>query len=236
GYYRRARFIHEAAQRIMDEFNGKFPMHFDDILSLKGIGKSTAGAISSFCYRTPTPVLDGNVKRVLSSWQNQVLSDKALWSLAQSYIEQSQTPDIWNQAMMELGASLCGAKKRDCAACPVNSTCQSAFTEPVKKASNIKIKSVHWQVQMFHDENNRIWLTQRPKHGIWAGLWTPPIIELDEKPSHKPEHIHVLTHRRLHRYISPEQGTPTGNGKWFTSWEGLAVPTGIHRLFEQRTT
>ena len=234
GYYRRARFIHEAAQQIMANFNGIFPTDFDDILSLKGIGRSTAGAISSFCFQTHTPVLDGNVKRVLSSWENQVLSDKQLWHVAQSWIDKTNSPDLWNQAMMELGATLCGAKKRACALCPMQKVCQSAFQEPVKKPSSIKVKDVYWQVLLFQNKHNHMWLEQRPKHGIWAGLWAPPIVELAQKPETKPDYIHQLTHRRLHLYISNEHNKPTGKGQWFKSWEGLAVPTGIHKLFEQK--
>jgi len=233
GYYRRARFIHEAAQQIMQTFNGQFPTKFEDILSLKGIGKSTAGAISSFCFGAYTPVLDGNVKRVLSTWQNKDLNEKELWHLAQDYIEQSETPDLWNQAMMELGATLCQARKRDCATCPMTATCQSAFTEPAKKVSTIKVKDVYWQVFVHQHKQYGIWLEQRPQNGIWAGLWTPPIIELDTKPKHKPNLIHQLTHRRIHLYLKDEQSKPIGSGQWFTSWEGLAVPTGIQRLFEQ---
>jgi len=235
GYYRRARFIHEAAQQIVTRFNGVFPTDFDDIVSLKGIGRSTAGAISSFCFNTYTPVLDGNVKRVLSAWENKTLNEKELWQLAQGYIEYSKKPDLWNQAMMELGATLCQARKRTCKTCPITSTCQSAFTEPLKKTSSIKVKDVYWQVSVHQHKQHGIWLEQRPKNGIWSGLWTPPIIELGTKPKHKPNLVHQLTHRRIHLYLKDEQSTPVGNGQWFTSWEGLAVPTGIHRLFEQRS-
>jgi len=235
GYYRRARFIHEAAQHITAQFNGQFPCDFKDILSLKGIGKSTAGAISSFCFNTYTPVLDGNVKRVLSAWKNKDLNEKELWQFAQNYIEHSKKAGLWNQAMMELGATLCQARKRVCDKCPMTSTCQSAFTEPPKKVSTLTVKDVYWQVSVHQHEQHGIWLEQRPQNGIWSGLWTPPIIELDTKPKHQPNLVHQLSHRRIHLYLKDEQSTPIGNGKWFTSWEGLAVPTGIHRLFEQRS-
>lgn len=235
GYYRRARFIHEAAQNIVENFNGQFPRDFKGILSLKGIGQSTAGAISSFCFQTHTPVLDGNVKRVLSSWKNKILTDKELWVIAQHWIDKTDKPDHWNQAMMELGASHCGAKKRECAACPIQKNCLSAFTEAPKKVSTIKVKHVFWQVHLFQHDKHGIWLEQRPQNGIWAGLWTPPIVELDTKPKHKPNLIHQLTHRRIHLYLKDEKTKPHGSGQWFKSWEGLAVPTGIHRLFEQRS-
>ena len=234
GYYRRARFIHESSQYIAQSFDGKFPHKFEDILSLKGIGQSTAGAISSFCFQTHTPVLDGNIKRVLSSWENKVLTDKELWNIAQGWIDKTDKPDLWNQAMMELGATLCGAKKRTCELCPVSKHCASAFTEPPKKASTIKVLDVHWQVHVHQHQQQGIWLTQRPKQGIWAGLWTPPIVELEEKPETKPDYIHQLTHRRVHLYLKDQQEQPAGSGQWFKSWEGLAVPTGIHKLFKQR--
>ena len=234
GYYRRARFIHEAAIHIVQHFDGQFPHTFEDILSLKGIGQSTAGAISSFCFKTHTPVLDGNVKRVLSSWENKAFTDKELWGIAQAWIDKTDKPDLWNQAMMELGATLCGAKKRACAACPIQQICLSAFTAPPKKVSGIKVKNVHWQVELFQHDDFGIWLEQRPNTGIWAGLWTPPIQELNTKPTQQPDYIHQLTHRKVHLYLETKQEQPQGNGQWFKSWEGLAVPTGIHRLFEQR--
>ncbi|MDQ7059178.1 MAG: NUDIX domain-containing protein [Ghiorsea sp.] len=93
---------------------------------------------------------------------------------------------------------------------------------------------MHWQVHVHQHQQQGIWLTQRPKQGIWAGLWTPPIVELEDKPEAKPDYIHQLTHRRIHLYLKGQQGQPAGSGQWFKSWEGLAVPTGIHKLFEQK--
>ena len=210
GYYRRARFIHEAANQIVTQHQGTFPTNFEDILNLKGIGRSTAGAISSFCFNTHTPVLDGNVKRVLSSWMNQSHTDKELWDVAQTWINKTSTPDIWNQAMMELGATLCQAKKRRCELCPVSTGCKSAFTTPIKKASTIKVKNVYWQVDVFQNAQHGIWLAQRPKHGIWAGLWTPPITVLETKPDSKPDLVHQLTHRKIHLYLNPQDSKPKG--------------------------
>ena len=233
GYYRRARFIHEAAQHIMQNFDGVFPTKFEDILSLKGVGRSTAGAIASFCFQAHTPVLDGNVKRVLSSWENKVLTDKELWLIAQDWIDQTDKPDLWNQAMMELGATLCGAKKRDCAACPVRQHCLSAFTEPPQKAPAARGRHVHWQVYIYRHPQRGIWLEQRPQNGIWAGLWTPPIRELDTAPNKKPAHIHRLTHRTIHLYVKIGTAPPQGNGQWFASWDTPAIPTGIHRLLSK---
>jgi A/G-specific adenine glycosylase len=236
GYYRRARFIHRSAQLIIDDMSGSFPPAFDDIISLPGIGRSTAGAISSFCFNTATPVLDGNVKRVLKRWHGKPLAtDRDLWILAQQAIDLSNNPASWNQAMMELGATLCGFKSASCGACPVSSHCESAFqADSIKTASKrVAVHDVHWQVELHICPEKGIWLTQRPDSGIWAGLWTPPITALDQAPDDVPCHVHLLTHRRLHLYGRASSASPTHTGRWVNSVSELAVPTGIHRLLKK---
>ncbi len=236
GYYRRARFIHQAAQRIVSEHAGTFPSAFDAILALPGIGRSTAGAISSFCFATATPVLDGNVKRVLKRWHGKPdASDKQLWLLAQQAIDASGEPVIWNQAMMELGATLCSARSADCDQCPVNEGCESAYriAYAAESGKRVKVRNIHWQVHLHTCPQKGIWLMRRPDAGIWAGLWTPPIIELDHAPDSTPTHIHQLTHRRIHLYPLMSDQTPQGEGRWVQSIEGYALPTGIHRLLEK---
>ncbi|OIO72537.1 MAG: A/G-specific adenine glycosylase [Zetaproteobacteria bacterium CG1_02_53_45] len=236
GYYRRARFIHRAAQLIVADCAGRFPQSFDGMMQLPGIGRSTAGAISSFCFNTATPVLDGNVKRVLKRWVAQPeATDKALWLLAQQAIETSGEPATWNQAMMELGATACSARSADCSACPVNAFCASAFQ--VDTASELRkqtpVLNVYWQVELFTCPERGIWLSRRPDTGIWAGLWTPPITELGCQPDAEPAHVHLLTHRRLHLYPVESAQEPAGEGRWVRSIEGYALPTGIHRLLDK---
>lgn len=235
GYYRRARFIHRAATLMVENHGGIFPQCFDQIMALPGIGRSTAGAIASFSFSEATPVLDGNVKRVLKRWHNDPdANDKQLWAWAQHAIDESGNPADWNQAMMELGATHCSPRTPDCTACPVSSYCQSAFDVCEASASKpVTVKNVYWQVEL-HTGERGIWLTQRPDNGIWAGLWTPPIIELDSAPKAKPCHIHTLTHRRLHLYGHTPNSSPIGNGQWFASLKNIALPTGIHRLLEKR--
>ena len=236
GYYRRARFIHQSAQLINDDMDGSFPTAFDDILSFPGIGRSTAGAISSFCYNTSTPVLDGNVKRVLKRWFAQAhATDKQLWQMAQQHIEASESPAIWNQAMMELGATVCGPKSASCRACPVSTHCESAFRTDsiITTSKRVPVHNVYWQVELHTCPEKGIWLTQRPDSGIWAGLWTPPITELDREPVKTPCHVHLLTHRRLHLYGRPSSDSPDIEGRWVNDVSELALPTGIHRLLEK---
>lgn len=237
GYYRRARLLHASAQTVATEFNGSFPTEFNDILALSGIGRSTAGAISSFCFGTSTPVLDGNVKRALKRWHgNNDLSDKQLWQLAQQHIDHADDPAAWNQAMMELGATCCTPRNPGCTDCPVQSPCASAFqvsdTKPASK--RIPVKDVHWQVHLHTDPERGIWLQQRPDSGIWAGLWSPPITELAEAPDLSPCHVHLLTHRRLHLYGSCNESLPTGDGCWISDTNSVALPTGIRCLLEKQ--
>ncbi|MDQ6954772.1 MAG: A/G-specific adenine glycosylase [Mariprofundaceae bacterium] len=240
GYYRRARFIHAASQQIMNKYHGVFPKQFEGILSLPGIGPSTAGAIASFCFAMNTPVLDGNVKRVLKRWHNQAeIGDKQLWALAQAAIDISKKPALWNQAMMELGATLCQSHSAQCTACPVSTTCKAAFLTLNKNISNKKkvvIKDLFWQINLHIHPEKGIWLQQRPEDGIWPGLWTPPIIELSHQPKKIPCHTHRLTHRRIHLYAKKCHSSPPSEGRWVQQLSQLALPTGIHRaLAKQRT-
>jgi A/G-specific adenine glycosylase len=232
GYYRRARFIHQTARKIVSEHGGIFPEPFDAIMALPGIGRSTAGAIASFSFGQPTPILDGNVKRVLKRWYgNPEATDKQLWTRAQKVIDASGNPADWNQSMMELGAIICLPRSPDCMHCPVNRNCTSAF-QPVESGATKKIavKHVHWQVALHTCPVKGIWLTQRPDSGIWASLWAPPIIELASPPETPPCHIHMLTHRRLHLYGDRSDSSPAGDGQWFLNFDSIALPTGIHRL------
>jgi len=236
GYYRRARFIHSAAQRIVTEHHGHFPESFDGILSLPGIGRSTAGAIASFCFGARTPVLDGNVKRVLKRWHSTAdASENQLWCRAQHALDASGDAATWNQAMMELGATVCSPNTPDCTSCPVSAHCVSAFdTVETKRAGRaVKVMDVHWHVALHLHPEKGIWLTRRPAPGIWAELWTPPITELDEPPAQEPTHVHLLTHRRLHLYGEAVTTEPSGNGQWVSDISKLALPTGIHRLLEK---
>ncbi len=236
GYYRRARFLHAAARRIMAECHGIFPRSFADILALPGIGRSTAGAIASICFGAHTPVLDGNVKRVLLRWHGRPgASGKELWQWAQAAIDQADNPGNWNQAMMELGATICTAKQPNCHACPVAEDCTSAFCadRTTGKASPPKVHDLFWHVMLHLCPSRGIWLTRRPTAGIWGGLWTPPIRELAAPPGRAADHIHLLTHRRLHLYGHICTALPTGPGLWASSLGQVAVPTGMRRLLER---
>jgi len=184
GYYRRARFLHEGAQMIMQEMGGHFPSDFDIMMKIPGIGRSTAGAIAAFSFNQKKAILDGNVKRVLAryflinQWTGLPKIEKKLWGDAESLLPHKNIA-IYTQALMDLGATVCN-KKPLCDACPLNKTCLAfqrnkvhlvPVPRPLKK---IPTESTHMVLIKHHDE---VLLIKRPQGGIWGGLWSLPQYE-----------------------------------------------------------
>jgi A/G-specific adenine glycosylase len=129
GYYARARHLHAAAQRIVKDHDGRFPRRIEDLRTLPGIGRYTAGAVVSFAYGQAAPVLDTNVRRILTRVfvarrpPARGALDRRLWALAEAIVP---AEDAWafNQALMDLGALICRARHPDCPACPVRPVCR----------------------------------------------------------------------------------------------------------------
>lgn len=184
GYYRRARFLHEGAQMIMQEMGGHFPSDFDIMMKIPGIGRSTAGAIAAFSFNQKKAILDGNVKRVLAryflinQWTGLLKIEKKLWGDAESLLPHKNIA-IYTQALMDLGATVCN-KKPLCDRCPLNKTCLAfqrnkvhlvPVPRPLKK---IPTESTHMVLIKHHDE---VLLIKRPQGGIWGGLWSLPQYE-----------------------------------------------------------
>lgn len=236
GYYSRARNLHNAAQIIMDEFNGVFPEDFDDILSLPGIGRSTAAAISTFALGVSQPILDGNVKRVfarhflIEGWTGTPIIQKHLWSIAERENPASDAI-AYTQGLMDLGATLCKRSKPTCESCPLQSTCL-AFAEhkthllPTPKPKKvIPKKETTMLIIRMGDE---VLLEKRPQKGIWAGLWSLPEISMTEiasevakekfgLPTEPDETLaiihHAFTHYKLAITPQPLQVTRTPKQK-----------------------
>ena len=211
GYYSRARNLHNAAQKIMDEFAGVFPSQFDAILSLPGIGRSTAAAISTFALNTPQPILDGNVKRVfarhfnISGWPSLPKIERQLWKIADR-----ENPSLeaiaYTQGLMDLGATLCTRTKPNCAACPVNTSCEALANNLVdtlptpKPRKAIPEKNTTMLVFVNGDE---VMLEKRPPVGIWGGLWSfPETSEMPTEASPLAKLTHTFSHFKLH--IAPQ--------------------------------
>ena len=126
GYYGRARALRRGAIAVMELHGGRVPEDAEDLLSLPGVGRYTAGAIASLAFGREAPVVDGNVRRVFSRWfairGTGAASDRAHWSIAEALVR-GRSPGDWNQALMELGATICTPRSPRCDLCPVATSC-----------------------------------------------------------------------------------------------------------------
>ncbi|MBG7601262.1 MAG: A/G-specific adenine glycosylase [Gammaproteobacteria bacterium] len=183
GYYSRARNLHKAARIIRDQHRGDFPATIEELQALPGIGRSTAGAILSLAQQQPAAILDGNVKRVLArcfaitGWPGKSSVLRELWSLSDQ-LTSTKRPRDYNQAMMDLGATLCSRSKPGCRQCPLQLNCKACLQQqqhlyPGKKTPK---KLPHRLIQMLliRDAAGHILLEKRPQTGVWAGLWSLP--------------------------------------------------------------
>lgn len=180
GYYRRARNLHAAARAITHKHRGKFPQRHEEIQALPGIGKYTAGAVSSFAYNQPHPIVDANVARVFSrifNFQKRIdttSGNKQLWQWAEDLIPQQQARS-YNSALMELGQSYCSNKSPNCKGCPVKifCLCSDPAALPIKKSA-AKITRVDEFALFSIDSHGRILLQQQAEGKRRAGMWSLP--------------------------------------------------------------
>lgn len=192
GYYTRARNLHKAAIMIRDNYKGKFPNSLEEMMTLPGVGRSTASAILAFSKKQPLPILDGNVKRVLTrrhaiaEFPGKPDVEKKLWELAAYYTPSKDSIVDYTQAIMDLGATLCTRSRPKCDACPVAKEC-IAFANnetslyPAKSPKKLlPTKKIFFIV--FVNQKNEILLERRPEAGIWGGLWSLPETSTPDLP------------------------------------------------------
>jgi A/G-specific adenine glycosylase len=192
GYYRRARNLHAAARRIRDPYGGLFPTRFEDVLALPGVGRYTAGAITSIAFRQRRPVLDGNVARVLARLlclrgdPRSAPHTRRLWSAAAALVEASTAPGDLNQALMELGATICTPASPDCPRCPIAASCgalrsgkQHDIPPPRRRRTPVRMS-----VQLaLIERDGRILMRRRAATGLMDGLWDLPTLGRSSLPS-----------------------------------------------------
>jgi A/G-specific adenine glycosylase len=183
GYYSRARNLLKTAKIIQKQYRGRFPNTVEELQALPGIGRSTAGAILAISRNQATPILDGNVKRVLTrlhaiaQWPGTAPITKQLWELADYYTPQARVND-YTQAIMDLGATVCTRSHPKCPACPLNKVCQ-AYKQgaperfPVSKPSKT-LPTRQTQMLILTNTKHEILLLKRPPTGIWGSLWCFP--------------------------------------------------------------
>ena len=183
GYYSRARNLHRAAQACVERHGGELPCSLDELSALPGIGRSTAGAILAQAHGLRVPILDGNVKRVLSrwagvaGWAGSSAVAAQLWTIAEIQTPPARVAD-YTQAIMDLGATLCARSRPRCSDCPLSGDCVALARDLVTRLPERKPKrSIPLRqtiMLVLRDDQGRILLERRPPTGIWAGLWSLP--------------------------------------------------------------
>jgi len=263
GYYNRARNLHAAAKQAVHEFNGHFPESYEGLLKLKGVGAYTAAAIASIAFQLPRAAMDGNVIRVIARLDGitddvgKASTQKQIQARADEMLN-TLHPGDHNQAMMELGATVCTPKTPNCEACPVQFACtayrQDLQRELPRKEKKVKRRSryLHYMVPTLAEETL---LEQRGTNDIWASLYQFPMIETSDDEELQLSQIekrigsddielvrvrkaakHVLSHQDLHATFYhvkvSEWNSPEGNIVALEELSTFALPRLIDRYLE----
>ncbi|MCH1526555.1 MAG: A/G-specific adenine glycosylase [SAR86 cluster bacterium] len=215
GFYRRAKNIFKAKEQIKNKFGGRFPNNFNDLISLPGIGESTAGAIMSIAFNESYPILDANVKRVLTRHSNVVedsptKKNNLLWEISRKQTPRNNIFE-YTQGIMDLGARICKPKDPLCSECPIVHICGSAFKVDKRKPKQRVLKNkpeVDINFTLAYT-NNEYLLFKRNEKTFWQDLWLPSeepkIHRIFKKNSYEQRNIdkkHKLTHLDLNLSIT----------------------------------
>jgi A/G-specific adenine glycosylase len=189
GYYSRARNLQKAAQLIIANHGGDFPREFERILDLPGIGRYTAGAIASIAFGLPTPIVDGNVARVLTRYlgirgdPQDRQTNAALWDTAEKVVKAAHDANACgdlNEALMELGATVCVPKQSACGKCPVRSRCFAFKNDKVHELPEVAARAPSkvriFRAALIHRQDG-VWMRCRPTGVVNAGFWELPNVE-----------------------------------------------------------
>jgi A/G-specific adenine glycosylase len=202
GYYRRARHLHAAVREVVREHAGRVPEKAEAFADLPGVGRYTTGAVLSIAFGVPLPVLDGNVARVLARWcakpwvVRNPRDARALWEVATALVPERE-PGDWNQALMELGATVCTPRAPRCAECPVRASCRAfalgkpeAFPPPAVRRASVALR----RAVAIVERRGRVLMARRAG-ALLDGLWEPPGV--DVAAGAKPRTVLAAELRRL---------------------------------------
>jgi A/G-specific adenine glycosylase len=195
GYYRRARMMHAAAKLTVRELGGQFPRTASGLRALPGVGRYTSAAIASIAFEEPVAVVDGNVERVLQRFSGTRLAPENIWKAAEDLLDH-QRPGDFNQAMMELGATICTPRSPSCLTCPVVDSCATRGELPsLPNSSKQKKREINYALDCL---DGAVYLVQRPPDArLMAGMWELPQvegIELESIEKNKPHADFTVRH------------------------------------------
>jgi A/G-specific adenine glycosylase len=234
GYYRRARMLHAAAKVVVKKLSGKFPETAEGWRQLPGIGRYTAAAIASIAFGQAVAVVDGNVERVLERVVGQRLSAALLWQAAESLVDRER-PGDFNQAMMELGATVCTPRAPMCLTCPVMEFCAArGEMKALAKPTPQKKREIHYALAYQREDHcgRSVLLVRRPPDArLMAGMWELPEIPAPNngiKPAFTVRHSITTTDYAVQVWrLSPRR---TSVGEWVGEKQLTRIPlTGLAR-------
>ena len=231
GYYHRARRMHQAAKVIIRERKGEFPRSAEAWRELPGIGRYTAAAIASIAFAEPVAVGDGNVVRVLVRLFGRAEGREAAWQRAEALLDR-ECPGDFNQAMMELGATVCTPRAPQCLTCPLISWCVTRGAEAPRPRAVRKRKQVHYALAR---KGNLVLLVQRHLDAKrMSGMWELPELAADTIVEPLAKFRHSITDTDYEVSVVPASASLVprldGDVRWFTptQWKKLAI-TGLTR-------
>lgn len=235
GYYRRARMLHAAAKRVVKEHSGRFPPAAAQLRQLPGIGRYTAAAIASIAFNEPVAVVDGNVERVLQRLSGKQIAGEPLWRAAQRMLSTSR-PGDFNQAMMELGATLCTPRQPKCALCPVSRLCatRGELAAPARKLRQNK-REINYTLNR---RNGSVFLVKRPATAsLMPGMWElPEITGNSDSASPCLTLRHSITVTNYSVRVIPGGAAAGTTGRWVKKSQISKLPlTGLARKILRAT-
>ncbi len=256
GYYSRARNLHRGADYLVKNHGGKFPKDRQTLLTVPGIGPYTAGAILSIAFDLPEAIVDGNVQRVFSRYyrlEAQLESKQGrefFWETAAKWVERAASPRLFNQALMELGATLCSKANPHCALCPLTLSCKARKSGvqalyPIRKAR--RPMETLWWGPLVYRKGEKVLLELNGPGEWWTGLWDFPHVAASSEPelrtqvhqraSEEPRvrlegeldrQQHTVTHHRIHvsPFVLRWNGKTSSSGKrvWVSADEARKLP------------
>jgi A/G-specific adenine glycosylase len=268
GYYARGRNLHRCAQVVVAEHGGELPRDFDAMAALPGIGRSTAGAILAQSHGQRHAILDGNVRRVLArhaaiaGWPGLPAVQKKLWQLAEQHLPHERLAD-YTQALMDLGASICTARKPKCLLCPVSADCAARIADSIAQYPGARPARMRpqrrAQLLLIRDRDGRLLMERRAPTGLWGALWCPPLLGDDDpslpdwlaaqnlragRPQTLPSFTHSFTHfdlelhpTRLHAQVH-SNAVAENRWRWIDEEKcaTLGLPAPIRKMLDSLTS
>lgn len=233
GYYRRARMLHATAKRVVKEYRGEFPSDSEGLRELPGIGRYTAAAIASIAYDEPVAAVDGNVERVIERLSGKRLTGEQTWTVAANLLDRSRSGDF-NQAMMELGATICLPRQPRCLLCPVSEFC-AARGELEGKAARPgqRKRKVFFGLARL---DGHVLLVQRDKkESLMPGMWELPGVPARSRAKRLLSLRHSITVTDYQVDVVEIRTPEEGSGRWMACSRLASLPlTGLARKILQR--